>query len=117
MVAADRLPHVTVLLSGTSYQVMMKKRSLRFAEDLIVAGLRRSYLCEMRTSDGPPRYGELGADAVARLSIAGVHRLRDILWAERETLRDLEDYRAADSLTSALRDIDTRIQILDDLLR
>ena len=117
MVAADRLPHVTVPLSGTSYQVMMKERSLKFAEDLVIGELRRSYLREMRACDGLPRYGELGADAVARLSITGVHRLRDILWAEREALRDLEDYRAADSLTSALRDIDTRIQILDDLLR
>jgi len=97
--------------------VMMKERSLSFAEDLIIGELRQSYLREMRASDGLPLYGELGADAVARLSIAGVHRLRDILWAEREALRDLEDHRAADSLTSALRDIDTRIQILDDLLR
>ena len=97
--------------------MMMKERSLRFAEDLVVAELRQSYLCEMRAIDGLPRYGELGANAVARLSITGVHRLRDILWAEREALRDLKDFRAADSLTSALRDIDTRIQILDDLLR
>lgn len=96
---------------------MMKEHSLGFAEDLVIAGLKRSYLREVRASDGLPRYGELGADAVARLSIAGVHRLRDILWAEREALRDLKDHRAADSLTSALRDIDTRIQILDDLLR
>lgn len=95
----------------------MKEHSLGFAEDLVIAGLKRSYLREVRASDGLPRYGELGADAVARLSIAGVHRLRDILWAEREALRDLKDHRAADSLTSALRDIDTRIQILDDLLR
>ena len=95
----------------------MKERSLRFAEDLIIGGLRRSYLRETRASDGLPRYGELGADAVARLSFAGVRRLRDMLWSEREALRDLEDHRAADSLTSALRDIDTRIQILDDMLR
>ena len=96
---------------------MMKRRNIGFAEDLVVLGLKRSYLREMRGSDGLPRYGELGADAVARLSFAGVHRLRDMLWAEREALRDLEDYRAADSLTSALRDLDTRMQILDDLLR
>jgi len=96
---------------------MMNKRSLACAEDLIVQELRRSYLREMRARDGHPRYGELGADAVARLSYAGVHRLRDVLWAEREALRDLEDHRAADSLTSALRDIDSRMQILDDLLR
>ena len=98
-------------------RVMMKKRSLACAEDLIVQELGRSYLREMRASDGLPRYSELGADAVARLSYAGVHRLRDVLWAEREALRDLEDHRAADSLTSALRDIDSRMQILDDLLR
>lgn len=95
----------------------MKQRNIEFAEDLVVRGLVRGYLREMRGSDGQPRYGKLGADAVARLSFAGVHRLRDMLWAEREALRDLEDHRAADSLTSALRDLDTRMQILDDLLR
>ena len=96
---------------------MMNKRSLACAEDLIVQGLKRSYLRETRASEGLPRYAELGANAVARLSYAGVHRLRDMLWAEREALRDLHDYQAADSLTSALRDIDSRMQILDDLLR
>lgn len=95
----------------------MKQRNIGFAEDLVVRGLKRSYLLEMSGSDGLPRYGELGADAVARLSFAGVHRLRDMIWVEREALRDLEDHRAADSLTSALRDLDTRMQILDDLLR
>lgn len=117
MVALDRLTIVTVLLSGASYQVMMKQHNIGFAEDLVVRGLKRSYLREMRGGDGLPRYGELGADAVARLSFAGVHRLRDLLWAEREALRDLDDHRAADSLTSALRDLDSRMQILDDLLR
>jgi hypothetical protein len=117
VVAADRLAIVTVLLIGASNQVMMKQHDIGFAEDLLVRGLKRSYLGEMRGSDGPPRYGELGAAAVARLSFAGVHRLRDMLWAEREVLRDLEDHRAADSLTSALRDLDSRMQILDDLLR
>jgi len=97
--------------------VMRKQRTLGFDEDLIVLGLRRSYLREMRASEGLPRYGELGANAVARLSYSGVHRLRNLLWAEREALRDLNDHRAADSLTSALRDIDSRLQILDDLLR
>ena len=97
--------------------MMMKQRNLGFAEDLVVRGFVRSYLREMRGSDGLPRYDELGADAVARLSFAGVRRLRELLWSEREALRDLEDRRAADSLTSALRDLDSRIQILDDLLR
>jgi len=95
----------------------MKQRDIGFAEDLVVRGLKRNYLREMRGSDGLPRYDKLGGDAVSRLSFAGVHRLRDMLWAEREALRDLKDHRAADSLTSALRDLDTRIQILDDLLR
>lgn len=117
MVAVDRLALVTFLLSGASNQVMMKQHNIGFAEDLVVRGLKRSYLREMRGSDGLPRYGELGAAAVARLSFAGVHRLRDLLWAEREALRDLDDHRAADSLTSALRDLDSRMQILDDLLR
>ena len=97
--------------------MMMKQHNIGFAEDLVVRGLKRSYLREMRGSDGLPRYNELGADAVARLSFAGVHRLRDMLWTEREALRDLDDHRAADSLTSALRDLDSRMQILDDLLR
>lgn len=117
MVAVDRPANVTVLLSGASYQVMGKQHDIGFAEELVVRGLERSYLRELRGSDGLPRYGELGADAVARLSFAGVHRLRDMLWAEREALRDLGDHRAADSLTSALRDLDSRMQILDDLLR
>jgi hypothetical protein len=95
---------------------MMKQRNLGFAEDLVVRGFVRSYLREMRGSDGRPRYDELGADAVARLSFGGVRRLRKMLWTERQALRDLEDRRAADSLTSALRDLDSRIQILDDLL-
>lgn len=98
-------------------RVMMNKRSLSFAEGLVVWEFRRRYLQEMRRNEGPAQYGELGADAVARLSFAGVHRLREVLWAERQALRDMDDHRAADSLTSALRDIDTRIQILDDLLR
>lgn len=98
-------------------RVMMNKRSLAFSEDLIVQELRRRYLQEMRRNEGLALYCELGADAVARLSFAGVHRLRDMLWTERETFRDLHDHQAADSLTSALRDIDSRMQILDDLLR
>ena len=117
MGAVDRLALVTVLPSGASGQVRRKQHNIGFAEDLVVRGLKRSYLREMRGSDGLPRYGELGAAAVARLSFAGVHRLRDMLWAEREALRDLGDHRAADSLTSALRDLDSRMQILDDLLR
>ncbi len=98
-------------------RVMMNKRSLAFAEGLVVWEFRRRYLQLMRRNEGLAMYCELGADAVARLSFAGVRRLRDMLWSEREALRDLEDHRAADSLTSALRDIDTRIQILDDMLR
>lgn len=89
---------------------------MAFAESLVGWGLQRRYLREMRRSGGPPRYAELAAEAVAHLSFVGVHHLRDLLWNEREALRDLEDHRAADSLTSAIRDIDSRIQILDDLL-
>lgn len=98
-------------------RVMMNKRSLAFAEGLVVWELRRRYLQEMRRSEGIAPYCELGADAVARLSIDGVHRLREMLLTEREALRELDDHRAADSLTSALRDLDSRTQILDDLLR
>jgi hypothetical protein len=106
-----------IVLSGASDKVMMKRCSIGLAEDLVVRELKQSYLREMRGCDGLPRYAELGANAVARLSFAGVRRLREMLWEEREALRDLEDRRAADSLTSALRDLDSRIQILDDLLR
>ena len=98
-------------------RVMMNKRNLAFAEGLVVWGFRRRYLQEMRRNEGLPLYCELGADAVACLSITGVHQLRELLWTEREALRDLEDPRAADSLTSAIRDLDSKTQILDDLLR
>jgi hypothetical protein len=53
---------------------------------------------------------------VARLSVGGVRQLREILKAERAELRDLGDNRLADSLTSAIRGLDSRTQILDDLL-
>ena len=60
---------------------------------------------------------ELAAEALARLSVGGVHQLCGLLKAERDELRELEDGRSADSLTSAIRDLDSRTQILDDLLR
>jgi hypothetical protein len=96
--------------------MMRKKRRLAFAEDLVVWGFRRRYLREMRRNEGISLYGEVTADAVARLSIGGVHHLLETLRDERKALRERGDHGAADSLTSAIRDIDSRMQILDDLL-
>lgn len=94
----------------------MKKYRLSLSESLAVWGFRRAYLRELRREDGASRYGELAVEAVAALSIGAVRQLRWMLHAERDALRDIGDHRAADSLTSALRDLDSRIQILDDLL-
>lgn len=95
---------------------MMVNRTAPFEESLIVWSLVQRYLREMRRGEGRPRYDELAADAVARLSVNGVRQLGEILRAERDDLRELEDDQSADSLTSAIRDLDSRTQILDDLL-
>jgi len=94
----------------------MRKRNLAFAESLVVSSFRRRYLRELRGDQERPRYEELAADAVARLSVGGVRQLCEILKTERAELRDLGDNRLADSLTSAIRGLDSRMQILDDLL-
>jgi hypothetical protein len=95
---------------------MTLKKRLAFAESLVVWGFRRRYLKEMRAPGRPPAYDELAARALERLSIGGVHQLADLLKEEREILRRQGDNQAADSLTMALRDLDSRTQILDDLL-
>ena len=94
----------------------MRERSLSLPESLAVWGFRRRYLRELRKEGGSSCYEEVALDAVAGLSIGAVQRLRATLRGERDALRDLGDHRAADSLTSALRDLDSRIQILVDLL-
>ena len=94
----------------------MPQYRLAFAESLAVWGFRRRYLRELRREDGSSRYGDLAVRAVSDLSIGAVRQLRDMLRDERDALRDRGDHRAADSLTSALRDLDSRIQILNDLL-
>ncbi|MEE8572414.1 MAG: hypothetical protein V3T20_04055 [Gemmatimonadota bacterium] len=90
---------------------------MTFGESLVVWRYRRRYLREMRRKDGRPRYEELSADATARLSIDGLHHLQEILKDERAAHRKRGDNRAADSLTSAVRGLDSRVQILDDMLR
>ena len=94
----------------------MRERDLPFAEILAVWGYRRRYLRELRREDGSLLYGDLAVRAVSDLSIRAVRALREMLRTERDALRDLGDHRAADSLTAALRDLDSRLQILDDLL-
>jgi hypothetical protein len=94
----------------------MRERKLAVTESLAVWGFRRRYLRELRREDGTSNYPDLALDAVASLSIAAVRQLREMLRTERDAMRDIGDNRAADSLTSALRDLDSRIQILDDLL-
>ena len=86
-------------------------------ERITVWAFRRRYLRETLAGPGAPSpYETLASEAVARLSIAGVHHLIELLREAREGLRHREDDRAADSLTSAIRSLDSRIQILDDLL-
>lgn len=86
-------------------------------EKLAILGFRRRYLREMRSAPGSqPGYAALASEAVSRLSSTGVRYLTALLKAAREGLRLRGDDRAADSLTSAIRDLDSRIQILDDLL-
>lgn len=94
----------------------MREPKLSVAESLTVWRFRRRYLREIHAADGLRGWTALGAEAVAQMSISGVHRLREMLRAERDTLRDLGDDRAADSITAAIRDLDSRTQILDDLL-
>lgn len=83
---------------------------------VLVRMFTRKYLRALRSGDGRLDSAELAADATARLSIDGVHRLREALVAERIRLRKQGEDRLADGLTSAVRDLDSRIQILDDLL-
>ncbi len=97
--------------------MMMRQRRVTFGESLVVWRYRRRYLREMRRKDGRPRYEELAADATARLSIDGLHHLQEILKDERAAHRERGDNSAADSLTSAVRGLDSRVQILDDMLR
>jgi len=107
---------VTFSSHGASAREMTRSRDTSFAESLVIWSIRRRYLREMRREAGLPRYGKLGAEAVARLSIDAVRHLREILLEERKELRDRGRNRAADSLTSAIRDLDSRTQILNDLL-
>jgi hypothetical protein len=98
------------------FQAMMPERKLTSAEILAVWGFRRRYLRALRREDGSSFYSDLAVRAVSDLSIRAVRELREVLRTERDALRDLGDHRAADSLTTALRDLDSRLQILDDLL-
>ena len=59
----------------------------------------------------------LAASATGRLSIDGLHRLREGLIDERTRARRDGEHQLADGLTSAVRQLDSRAQILDDLLR
>lgn len=94
----------------------MTKQNPGLTESLTIWRFRRRYMRELRATDASPMWGALAAEAVAQLSIGGVHQLREMLGAERDALRDLGHDRAADALTAAIRDLDSRIQILDDLL-
>lgn len=86
-------------------------------ERLLVRLLRRQYVHVLRTSGGQADTNQLAAGATARLSIDGMHRLREQLVDERARARELGEHRLADGLTSAVRQLDSRVQILDDLLR
>lgn len=91
--------------------------NLAAEERLTVWGFRRRYLRETRSRPGTqPSYAALASEAVSRLSIAGVHHLLELLRDDREGLRWRGEDEPADLLTSAIRDLDSRIQILADLL-
>ena len=95
----------------------MRKRRMFPGDRLMVRLLRRRYLRAVRANGGRLESGELASDATARLSIDGIHRLRETLAAERERMREHGQNRMADGLTSAIRELESRAQILDDLLR
>jgi hypothetical protein len=86
-------------------------------ERLLVSVLTRRYVRAIQSEGPNAPYADLAADAMKRLSIDGVHRLRESLKRERERWRAEGENRWADHMTSAIRDLDSRAQILDDLLR
>ena len=95
----------------------MRKRRMFPGDRLMVRLLRRRYLRAVRANGGRSVGDYLASDATARLSIDGVHRLREKLIEERDRMRERGENRLADGLTSAIRDLDSRAQILDDMLR
>lgn len=111
------IPDVTSVASGSSISEMGMSSKLAAEEKLTIWGFRRRYLRETRTTPGTqPRFATLGSEAVSRLSIAGVDCLVGLLRIARDALRASEDHDAADVLTGAIRDLDSRLQILSDLL-
>lgn len=111
------IPDVTIVSSGSSMFEMEMSSKLAAEEKLTIWGFRRRYLREARTTPGTlPRFAALGSEAVSRLSIAGIGCLVNLLRGAREGLRASEDHGAADVLTVAIRDLDSRLQILSDML-
>jgi hypothetical protein len=111
------IPDVTIVASGSSIFEMRMSAKLAAEEKLTIWGFRRRYLQETQRTPGTrPHFATLGAEAVSRLSIAGVDALITLLRATRQSLRLTEDHDAADVLTAGIRDLDSRMQIQSDLL-
>lgn len=94
----------------------MERQVVPESEHDQVLGFKRRYLSAVLLLAPVSRYEGLAAAAVADLSIGGLHDLRAALRAEREWHRSRGSHRLADDLTVAIRVLDARIRILDDLL-
>ena len=70
------IPDVTIVASGSSIFEMRMSAKLAAEEKLTIWGFRRRYLRETQMTPGTrPHFATLGAEAVSRLSIAGVESL------------------------------------------
>jgi len=94
----------------------MESRAVFPGESLLVRAFVYRYLRALRREGGAATCDSLAAEATARLSIEGIHQLRDSLRNERDRCREAGRDSLADALTSAVRSLDSRAQILDDLL-
>jgi hypothetical protein len=94
----------------------MKNRVVSHGERDLVLGFKRRYLCAVLMLSPMSSYEGLAAAATADLSIGALRLLCDALKAEREWHRARGAHRLADDLTLAIRTLDSRVQVLDDLL-
>ena len=86
------------------------------SESLLIRGFVYRYLRALRRDRGGAECEALAAEATASLSIGGIHKLLAKLRNERDRCREAGRDSLADSLTTAIRTLDSRAQILNDLL-
>ena len=106
---------MTPVGAGSS-STLMEKLAVFSGESLLIRAFTYRYMRALKREAGVAEFEPLAAEATARLSIEGIHRLRETLRRERDRCRESGRDSLADSLTTAIRALDSRAQILDDLL-